>query len=114
MDNLIDERQFEDPQFELNDAMGVTQHHDSAPGTENQVVTNDYVRLLQAGQDANKVPYSKALERHVVTDPSYSHWEPCTEYNKTYAACPAYNANADEIAVTLINPSVNPVTLPRI
>ena len=41
----------QDPLFRLDDAMGVSQHHDAVSGTAKQHVSNDYTKRVQGGID---------------------------------------------------------------
>jgi hypothetical protein len=96
----------------LQDAMGVTQHHDSAPGTEKQAVADDYDRMIASGIQANQASLSAAFARNVAEDQSYEDFQQCVRTNATYLHCPF--ADQEEFYVSFYNPSLNPQTFPGI
>eukprot|EP00980_Cylindrotheca_fusiformis_P014282 scaffold3791_cov137-Cylindrotheca_fusiformis.AAC.9 len=53
---------------ELEDAIGVLQHHDGVSGTAKQHVSNDYSRRLQSGIDSVRVVTTKKLRRLFLGD----------------------------------------------
>lgn len=61
--NATEERinEIMDANFQLLDALGISQHHDVITGTEKQYVANDYSYRLQKGVDESKKIYSKEI-----------------------------------------------------
>lgn len=51
----------ERPFYDLEDALGISQHHDAISGTAKQHVANDYSRRLQAGIDTSSSRVVKYL-----------------------------------------------------
>eukprot|EP00980_Cylindrotheca_fusiformis_P014279 scaffold3791_cov137-Cylindrotheca_fusiformis.AAC.6 len=58
-----DPQQSSEAFHELEDAIGVLQHHDGVSGTAKQHVSNDYSRRLQSGIDSVRVVTTKKLRR---------------------------------------------------
>lgn len=89
------------------DAMGITQHHDSAPGTEKQAVADDYDKRIRAGILANQKPLSETFSSLVAKDASVKNFEQCERSNSTYNFCPSYVAEDSSYFVSFLNPSLN-------
>jgi hypothetical protein len=58
----------QDPLFRLDDAMGVSQHHDAVSGTAKQHVTNDYTKRVQGGIDQAARFVADKLKRLVLNE----------------------------------------------
>lgn len=56
------------PLYELEDAMGVVQHHDAVSGTAKQHVSNDYSKRVQAGINKASVFVANKLKRLLAKD----------------------------------------------
>ena len=75
------------PLFELEDALGVAQHHDAVSGTAKQHVTNDYSKRLQGGINTaasfvqDKLRKLLANDSHVLDNLSF-----CQLLNETICA----------------------------
>lgn len=52
--------------FDLEDASGVSQHHDAVSGTAKQHVANDYSKRLQAGMDKAAAYVEEKLKRLLI------------------------------------------------
>ena len=58
----------ERPLYDLEDALGVVQHHDAVSGTAKQHVANDYSKRLQAGLNEASIFVAKKLKRLLAKD----------------------------------------------
>lgn len=56
------------PLYELEDALGVVQHHDAVSGTAKQHVSNDYSKRVQAGMNKASAYAAKKLKRLLAGD----------------------------------------------
>lgn len=63
-----------DPLFRLDDAMGVSQHHDAVSGTAKQHVTNDYTKRVQGGIDQAAKFVADKLKRFILNESDVGHY----------------------------------------
>jgi hypothetical protein len=63
-----------DPLFRLDDAMGVSQHHDAVSGTAKQHVTNDYTKRVQGGIDQAAKFVTDKLKRLLLNESDVGHY----------------------------------------
>lgn len=56
------------PLYDLEDALGVVQHHDAVSGTAKQHVANDYSKRVQAGLNDASTFVAKKLKRLLAKD----------------------------------------------
>lgn len=61
------------PLYELEDALGVVQHHDAVSGTAKQHVSNDYSKRVQAGINTALDYVTKKLKRVLAQDTEALH-----------------------------------------
>lgn len=98
---LVD-RKSQEAVINLKEAMGIVQHHDAITGTEKQVVSNDYTKLLDIGVTKCEAVVNDAYARLLPKqgakpiDQQFCHGLNISE-------C-AWTENNDKIAVTLWNP----------
>lgn len=73
------------PLFPLEDAMGVSQHHDSVSGTGMQHVADDYSKRLDAGVDSASSYVSKVLRELMLENPidDLTNLAPCKLLNES-------------------------------
>lgn len=63
-----------DPLFRLDDAMGVSQHHDAVSGTAKQHVTNDYTKRVQGGIDQAAKFVADKLKLFLLNESDVGHY----------------------------------------
>jgi len=83
--------------YELEDAVGVVQHHDGVSGTSMQHVANDYAKRLQSGIDHVSIVTAANLRRiffgdNVTSDDVLGDLRLCQRLNET--ACSVSQVNA--------------------
>lgn len=54
-----------DSTYEMFNALGINQHHDSITGTGDQHVANDYARYLYKAMDINSNDYQNIINEKV-------------------------------------------------
>jgi alpha-mannosidase len=95
------------PLFELEDALGVAQHHDAVSGTAKQHVADDYSRRVQAGLNRASRYTAHLLKHRMLNDTaSLPNLAFCQLLNETkcHVSQEATQKDAEDVYVIVYNP----------
>ncbi|CDW90125.1 glycosyl hydrolases family 38 protein [Stylonychia lemnae] len=96
---------------QMLDVMGISQHHDAAPGTGKQAVANNYAKRMASSIESNNQLFSKIIgeaAQALAGVNANQDWEWCFRENNTYLECPISKHSTDSklnMVVGVYNPS---------
>lgn len=79
--------------IEMQDALGINQHHDAVTGTAKQAVADDYASRLFKGMERSNIEYSNLVANKFSVESELSQ---CFKTNSTYLDCPISNFSEEE------------------
>lgn len=81
-----------EPLFELEDALGVAQHHDAVSGTAKQHVANDYAKRVQSGVNKASLYMAKKMKKLLLEEGT------ADEHLEDFGFCQLLNETTCEIS----------------